>query len=71
MSESARGVVRMEHGTLAEVTFHPDGTYSVDQIVQKASGLVTGMREVGDLLGSLLPEDAGGGQANYRRLDLR
>ena len=71
MTESARGVVRMEHGTTAVVVFHADGRYEVEEVVQKASALKTGVREAGEIIATMPGDDSAGSSGSYARLDLK
>ena len=72
MSESQDGIVRMiGTGTLARVTFHPDGRYELQEILQKSALAGPTLKEIGDLIASMPGTDEGGGQGNYGRLDLR
>jgi hypothetical protein len=72
VSESQDGIVRMaESGTVARVTFHPDGRYEVQEIVEKASALRTGVREAGHLIATMRGDDSAGSPGSYARVDLQ
>jgi hypothetical protein len=53
MSESARGMVAMQDGPLAEVIFNGDGTYQVEKIIRKSTLGKASLRDVGRLIAEL------------------
>lgn len=71
MSESQDGIVRMiENGALARVTFHPDGRYELQEIIQKSPLSGSTLQDIGELIASTPGTDEGGGQGNYARVEL-
>jgi hypothetical protein len=70
MSDSARGIVPMEDGPLAEVTFNPDGTYAVERIIRKSALANAGLKDALGLLAALPGDDSAGSAGSYARVDL-
>jgi hypothetical protein len=71
MAESGRGVVQMENGPLARVLFNRDGTFEVEEILEKATSLgPPSLSDIGKLLVETPSRDEGGGSKNYARVDL-
>jgi hypothetical protein len=71
MSQTGRGRVVMDSGVVGVVKFHSDGTYEVEEIVQKASGLgPSSLSDMGKLLVEMPSRDEGGASKNYARVDL-
>jgi hypothetical protein len=71
MSESGRGRVVMDSGVVGLVTFHADGTYEVEEILQKASGLgPPSLADIGKLLVEMPSRDEGSGSKNYAKVVL-
>jgi hypothetical protein len=72
MSESGRGRVVMQSGVVAEVVFHADGTFEVEEILQKATALgPPSLSDIGRLIAETPGRDEGGGSKNYARVDLK
>jgi hypothetical protein len=60
MSESSgRGIVQMENGPLAEVTFNPDGTYEVNKILRKSVLGQSTLAEIGKLIAEAPLDETG------------
>lgn len=71
MSDRGRGRVVMDSGVVAAVIFNSDGTYEVEEILQKATALgPPSLADVGALVATMPGRDEGGGSKNYARLDL-
>ena len=72
MTESGRGRVVMQSGVVADVTFNSDGTFEVEEILQKATALgPPSLSDIGRLIAEMPARNEGGGVDNYSRIDLR
>jgi hypothetical protein len=71
MSQSGRGRVVMDSGVVGVVTFNADGTYEVEEILRKASGLgPPSLSDIGKLIADMPGRDEGGGSKNYAKVVL-
>jgi hypothetical protein len=71
MTESARGIVAMEDGPLAEVTFHEDGSYQLERIIRKSALANSSLADALNLLAQTEGDDTAGSAGSYARVDLR